>query len=87
MKVGVDVSPLVQTRAGTARHVNGLLGALAGRDVDVTRALVRRHRAAPRPSLATPGGTTAGCRVRPAGSTSSTARPSAARCARRFRSR
>ena len=36
MKVGIDVSPLVQTRAGTARHVNGLLGALAGRDVDVT---------------------------------------------------
>ena len=36
MKVGVDVSPLVQTRAGTARHVNGLLGALAGRAVDVT---------------------------------------------------
>ena len=36
MKVGVDVSPLVQTRAGTARHVNGLLGALAGRNVDVT---------------------------------------------------
>ena len=36
VKVGVDVSPLVQTRAGTARHVNGLLGALAGRDVDVT---------------------------------------------------
>ena len=36
MKVGVDVSPLVQTRAGTARHVNGLLGALAGRDVEVT---------------------------------------------------
>ena len=32
MKVGVDVSPLVQTRAGTARHVNGLLGALAGRE-------------------------------------------------------
>ena len=36
MKVGVDVSPLVQTRAGTARHVNGLLGALAGRNVEVT---------------------------------------------------
>jgi len=36
MRVGVDVSPLVQTRAGTARHVNGLLGALAGRDVEVT---------------------------------------------------
>ena len=32
MKVGVDVSPLEQTRAGTARHVRGLLGALAGRD-------------------------------------------------------
>jgi glycosyltransferase involved in cell wall biosynthesis len=28
----VDTSPLVQTRAGTARHVRGLLGALAGRD-------------------------------------------------------
>jgi glycosyltransferase involved in cell wall biosynthesis len=36
VRVGVDVSPLVQTRAGTARHVNGLLGALAGRSVDVT---------------------------------------------------
>src|SRR5918992_5407382 len=33
---GVDVSPLVKTRAGTARHVNGLLGALPGRDVAVT---------------------------------------------------
>jgi glycosyltransferase involved in cell wall biosynthesis len=32
MKVGVDVSPLVQTRAGTARHVRGLLGALRGRE-------------------------------------------------------
>ena len=31
MKVGVDVSPLVQTRAGTARVVRGLLGALRGR--------------------------------------------------------
>jgi glycosyltransferase involved in cell wall biosynthesis len=31
VKVGVDVSPLVQTRAGTARHVRGLLGALRGR--------------------------------------------------------
>ena len=31
MRVGVDVSPLVQTRAGTARHVRGLLGALRGR--------------------------------------------------------
>ena len=31
MKVGVDTSPLVQTRAGTARHVRGLLGALRNR--------------------------------------------------------
>ena len=31
MKVGIDTSPLVQTRAGTARHVAGLLGALRGR--------------------------------------------------------
>lgn len=32
MKVGIDVSPLRQTGAGTARHVNGLLGALGGHD-------------------------------------------------------
>jgi glycosyltransferase involved in cell wall biosynthesis len=32
IRAAVDVSPLVQTRAGTARHVHGLLGALAGRD-------------------------------------------------------
>jgi glycosyltransferase involved in cell wall biosynthesis len=31
LKVGIDTSPLVQTRAGTARHVAGLLGALRGR--------------------------------------------------------
>ncbi len=31
MRVGVDVSPLVQTRAGTARHVRGLVQALRGR--------------------------------------------------------
>ena len=36
MRVGIDTSPLRQTGAGTARHVNGLLGALARRDdVDV----------------------------------------------------
>ena len=36
MRVGVDVSPLVQTRAGTARWIRGLLGALAERsDVDL----------------------------------------------------
>jgi glycosyltransferase involved in cell wall biosynthesis len=32
VKVAIDTAPLVQTRAGTARHVRGLLGALAGRD-------------------------------------------------------
>jgi glycosyltransferase involved in cell wall biosynthesis len=31
VKVGIDMSPLVQTRAGTARHVAGLVGALRGR--------------------------------------------------------
>ncbi|HEX2303843.1 MAG TPA: glycosyltransferase family 1 protein [Gaiella sp.] len=31
MRVGIDTSPLVQTRAGTARHVIGLLGELADR--------------------------------------------------------
>lgn len=31
MKVGIDTSPLIQTRAGTARHVRGLLGALRDR--------------------------------------------------------
>jgi glycosyltransferase involved in cell wall biosynthesis len=31
VRVAVDISPLRQTRAGTARHVRGLLGALRGR--------------------------------------------------------
>ena len=31
MRVAIDISPLVQTRAGTARHVRGLVGALRGR--------------------------------------------------------
>jgi glycosyltransferase involved in cell wall biosynthesis len=31
VRVALDTSPLAQTRAGTARHVRGLLGALAGR--------------------------------------------------------
>ncbi len=31
MRVGIDVSPLVQTRAGTARHVRGLVGELRDR--------------------------------------------------------
>jgi glycosyltransferase involved in cell wall biosynthesis len=36
VRVGVDVSPLVQTRAGTARHVRGLVDELRGRpDLDV----------------------------------------------------
>jgi glycosyltransferase involved in cell wall biosynthesis len=32
VRVALDTTPLVQTRAGTARHVRGLLGALSGRD-------------------------------------------------------
>lgn len=36
LRVVVDTSPLAQTRAGTARHLRGLLGALAGRaDVEI----------------------------------------------------
>jgi glycosyltransferase involved in cell wall biosynthesis len=31
VRVGIDTSPLLQTRAGTARHVSGLLAALRGR--------------------------------------------------------
>ena len=31
MKVGIDTTPLLQTRAGTARQILGLLGALTGR--------------------------------------------------------
>lgn len=31
MRVGLDTAPLVQTRAGTARHVRGLVSALRGR--------------------------------------------------------
>ncbi len=31
MRVAIDTSPLIQTRAGTARHVRGLLGALRDR--------------------------------------------------------
>jgi glycosyltransferase involved in cell wall biosynthesis len=32
LRVGLDTSPLAKTRAGSARHVRGLLGALSGRD-------------------------------------------------------
>jgi glycosyltransferase involved in cell wall biosynthesis len=36
VRVGIDTSPLIQTRAGTARHIRGLLGALRERpDVDL----------------------------------------------------
>ena len=83
MKVGVDTSPLVQTRAGTARHVRGLLGRTPRPPWSRARApLVRRARESverpPRRALV-PGRALGGAL---AGSTSSTARPSAARCAR-----
>ena len=45
VRVGVDTSPLVQTRAGTARHVRGLLGALRERPGHRPRAA--RRSAAP----------------------------------------
>jgi glycosyltransferase involved in cell wall biosynthesis len=32
VRVGIDASPLIQTRAGTARHVRGLVAALRGRE-------------------------------------------------------
>src|ERR687888_648999 len=46
MRVAIDVSPLVQTRAGTARYLNGLLRELRRRDdVEVsTRSFGRRDR-------------------------------------------
>jgi len=31
VRVGIDIAPLAQTRAGTSRHVRGLLGELGGR--------------------------------------------------------
>jgi glycosyltransferase involved in cell wall biosynthesis len=37
LRIGIDVSPLVLSRAGTARYVNGLLSALAGADVALRR--------------------------------------------------
>ena len=37
LRVGIDVSPLALTRAGTARHIGSLLAALDGEDVDVRR--------------------------------------------------
>jgi len=38
MRIGMDTSPLVQTRAGTARYIRGLLGELERRsDLDVRR--------------------------------------------------
>ena len=37
MKVGIDVSPLALTRAGTARHIRSLLEALEDEDVELRR--------------------------------------------------
>ena len=37
LRVGIDVSPLALTRAGTARHIRSLLGALAREDVELRR--------------------------------------------------
>ena len=48
VRVGIDVSPLAQTRAGTARYLSGLLGGLERHpDLELTRlAYTRRGRAA-----------------------------------------
>jgi glycosyltransferase involved in cell wall biosynthesis len=44
VRVGIDVSPLAQTRAGTARYLSGLLEGLEGREeVDVVRLAYARH--------------------------------------------
>ena len=75
-------SPLAQTRAGTARLVRGLLASLAGRrELELARALLRGRRG----RAATLARDTVVVPRRPAarrarGSTSCTARPSAARC-------
>src|SRR6059058_3160288 len=37
MRVGIDVSPLALTRAGTARHIRSLLAALSEEDVELRR--------------------------------------------------
>jgi glycosyltransferase involved in cell wall biosynthesis len=37
LRVGIDVSPLALTRAGTARHISSLLTALDGQDVELHR--------------------------------------------------
>ena len=73
MRVGLDTSPLVQTQAGTARYIRALLAAQR-----VRAALLRRAHAAgdDRPRcLVVPARSAA---ARPAASTSSTARRSAA---------
>ena len=49
LRVGFDVSPLVQTRAGTARYINELSAALAG-DADIE---LRRYRFGSRGRAAT----------------------------------
>jgi glycosyltransferase involved in cell wall biosynthesis len=48
VRVGIDVTPLAQTRAGTARYLSGLLGGLERHpDLELTRlAYTRRGRAA-----------------------------------------
>ena len=88
MVVGMDVSALALTRAGTARHIRSLLDALENEDVEVRRysfgGPARRSGARARPRLVP----RRVCRARrgETASTSSTARPSARRSDRRCRS-
>ena len=85
-RVGVDVAPLVLTRAGTARYVRGLLRGLESRPaIDVRRVTwggPGRVTAVARDT----GWYLAGLPLQARRLTSSTARRSARRCARRGRS-
>ena len=73
MRVGLDTSPLVQTQAGTARYVRGLLA-----HNEYERLSSGGGESSPRWS-AMPGGTRMrSARARPAASTCFTVRPSVA---------
>ena len=87
MRVAIDTTPLVQTRAGTARHVLGLLGELQGRPgLELVGVDVRAAPGASRRSAATRSGTRSDSVASPPASTSCTARPSARRSRRGRRS-
>ena len=66
MIVGIDTTPLVQTRAGTARHVSGLARSVGGKARPRARRAVRsRARVGSRPSGAMRCGTRSGSAAAP----------------------